>query len=297
MNLLKTQNPSSRMYEYTNSIKLCFATIGVCVFYALTSVGAFFILMICQLGGSLSFILILSAQIIMKEGIILKNTLKGYLIGALSTVMLLGCVAYAASNTKTIEAFYNNIKIYVDGVKINPKDANGKTVEPFIYNGTTYLPVRGIAQAMGAQVEWDGKTNSVKIFKESQQDLQYLLDVCPPYDTYDCKTYIPLEGKSFSMAGVSYGNGLYFNEMFAGGYALFNLNGKYKEITCTIGHTKSGNKDKTVRFIVDGKLVKEVKLEKECMPKTVTVPLNYGLQLKIFGNNNYAVGIGNIIVN
>lgn len=72
----------------------------------------------------------------------MKNTLKGYLIGVLSTVMLIGCVAYAAGNTKTVEALYNNIKIYVDGVKIDPKDANGNTVEPFIYNGTTYLPVR-----------------------------------------------------------------------------------------------------------------------------------------------------------
>lgn len=33
---------------------------------------------------------------------------------------------------------------FVIGVKIEPKDATGETVEPFIYNGTTYLPVRAI---------------------------------------------------------------------------------------------------------------------------------------------------------
>ena len=75
----------------------------------------------------------------------MKKTLKGYFLGFLSAAVLVSGVTYAASTTKTIEAFYNNIKIYVDGIKIDPKDAAGNVVEPFIYNGTTYLPVRAVA--------------------------------------------------------------------------------------------------------------------------------------------------------
>ena len=58
----------------------------------------------------------------------MKKTLKGYFLGFLSAAVLVSGVTYAASTTKTIEALYNNIKIYVDGIKIYPKDAAGNTV-------------------------------------------------------------------------------------------------------------------------------------------------------------------------
>lgn len=58
-------------------------------------------------------------------------------------------------------ASYNNIRITLDGATITPKDANGNSVEPFIIDGTTYLPVRGIASALGLSVSWDGTNKTV----------------------------------------------------------------------------------------------------------------------------------------
>ena len=62
-----------------------------------------------------------------------------------------------AANTiyKNIRVEYSGIKLVVDGQTVVPKDANGKTVEPFIYNGTTYLPVRAVGNAVGKKVKWD----------------------------------------------------------------------------------------------------------------------------------------------
>ena len=60
-----------------------------------------------------------------------------------------------------------------------------------------------------------------------------------------------------------------------------------------------GDREKTVSFYVDGKKVKEVDVFEGDMPKKVTVPLKYGLQLKIHTDVNgqdYKVGIGNITV-
>ena len=54
----------------------------------------------------------------------------------LAFVLVFSTVCYAA----TIEATYSNIKISVNGEIVTPRDANGNVVEPFIYNGTTYLP-------------------------------------------------------------------------------------------------------------------------------------------------------------
>jgi len=78
----------------------------------------------------------------------------------LVATVLFGVPAIAQNLSKTIEVFYRDIKIYINGDLIIPKDATGKIVEPFIYEGTTYLPIRAISEAFGMTAEWDGETNS-----------------------------------------------------------------------------------------------------------------------------------------
>lgn len=56
-----------------------------------------------------------------------------------------------------------HIKIVIDGVVQVLKDANGNTVDPVIIDGTTYLPVRSIANAFGKEVSWDEKTFTATI--------------------------------------------------------------------------------------------------------------------------------------
>ncbi|MBR3933059.1 MAG: hypothetical protein IKJ68_04000 [Clostridia bacterium] len=229
----------------------------------------------------------------------MKKTLKGYLMGVLSTVLLLGCVAYGASTTKTIDVIYDNIKVYKDNVLCETKDANGTVVEPFIYNGTTYMPVRGTANLAGMDVTWDGATKSVYLWDEMVAGDTYFVDVTEPYESYGMDIYRASSGNFFKMSGKSYSNGL--TSRWNGAYALFNIDSKYKTLECLIGHSEHNTVSKTVSFIVDGKTVKTVELEAECMPKTVSVPLNYGLQLKIVINNDVhnnlnAVGIANMIL-
>lgn len=81
----------------------------------------------------------------------------------IATLSIFCTTSYASSLAKTIQVHYNDIKIYVDEKLISPKDGNGKSVEPFIYEGTTYLPVRAVSEALGKDVRWDGNTNSVYI--------------------------------------------------------------------------------------------------------------------------------------
>ncbi len=71
-----------------------------------------------------------------------------------------GITAFAQSGTQKIDAVYNNIKIVVDGKEVST------STEPFIYNGTTYLPVRAIGEALGKDVSWDSATNTVYIGSE-----------------------------------------------------------------------------------------------------------------------------------
>lgn len=67
----------------------------------------------------------------------------------------------ASNLTKTVTLTYQDIKITLDGQPVIPTDANGNEIEPFIIDGTTYLPVRGVASALGLDVSWDASANTV----------------------------------------------------------------------------------------------------------------------------------------
>ncbi len=226
---------------------------------------------------------------------IIKERLKGAVSGLIIGALVVSGGVFAKQKFETIEVEYNNIKVYKDNVLCELKDANGSTIEPFIYNGTTYMPVRGTANLADMQVTWDGATQSVYLWDEMVPGGTPFLEVCPPYDESNCYTYLATEGQSFEMSGEKYSNGFAFRDNWGGknGNALFNLNGKYSTIECTIGHAV-GQNSKSVSFIVDGRTVKEVELEDEALPKTVSIPVNYGLQLKIVGDGG--IGIGNMMV-
>ncbi|MCI8478984.1 MAG: hypothetical protein HFE97_11755 [Oscillospiraceae bacterium] len=85
--------------------------------------------------------------------------LRGFVLGVLLTA-LVAAIPVAAVATggykRTIDVVYNNIKLVIDG----------NVVEPFAYNGTTYLPLRAISNALtgGAKpVSWDQSTYTVYI--------------------------------------------------------------------------------------------------------------------------------------
>ena len=90
-----------------------------------------------------------------------KKRLRIPVIG-LVCCMLLCTAAFAVSN-RTITVSYGGISIYLNGEKQVAKDVNGKVVEPLIYEGTTYVPVRAVSEWLGKTVTWQGDTNSVYI--------------------------------------------------------------------------------------------------------------------------------------
>ena len=79
-----------------------------------------------------------------------KGFFSGILVAAL--VAGLGVSAMAATRTITVD---DNIRITLNGATFSPKDANGKDVPLFSYNGTTYAPVRAICEAAGLKVDFD----------------------------------------------------------------------------------------------------------------------------------------------
>ncbi|HIW94855.1 MAG TPA: copper amine oxidase N-terminal domain-containing protein [Candidatus Flavonifractor merdipullorum] len=222
----------------------------------------------------------------------MKQLWKKRIGAAAVCTALLTTGALAATVTyKTIQVQYSGIHLVVDGVPITPKDANGVEVEPFVYNGTTYLPVRAVGEAIGKQVTWEGSSQTVYI-GEVPGAAEYLTVVCPPYQSSDYNS-----GKTFSMDGVSYhANSFYLSTPFIGDHphALFNLNGQYSALEVTIGHLdRYANEENTIYVYLDGVYSQSITLKPEEMAKTVTIPLEYALQLKIQKDGYGDVGFAN----
>ncbi len=209
-----------------------------------------------------------------------KGLVAGVLIGALGVSGMVG----AKSLTETIQVTYSNIKIFMDGEQLDPRDANGTQVEPFIYNGTTYLPVRAVGEAVGKDVSWDG-INKVVYLGAKPGDSENWLNVCGPYQYTDGEEYTLKENKYFTMSGQKYTNGFVLTPSDWDddkAEALFNLNGKYSSVTFTAGHVDdSGDHDAVLNVYLDGIIAYSTELQYDDVAKPITVPLKNALQMKI----------------
>ena len=65
--------------------------------------------------------------------------------------------------TKNISVVYKDIKVTLNGTAVTLQDTSGKTVEPFLYNGSVYLPVRAVATLLGITAAYDSSKNAVNL--------------------------------------------------------------------------------------------------------------------------------------
>ncbi len=82
------------------------------------------------------------------------------LILAVALVAGLGLAGAANFAEKDITVKHG-VTIYHEGSVLEATDVNGETVEPFIYEGTTYLPIRAVAETLGLDVDFDLESGSV----------------------------------------------------------------------------------------------------------------------------------------
>lgn len=86
------------------------------------------------------------------------------------SIMLIASAVALATTCAATTAVYKDITVQMGGItvtylgeEVDLKDATGASVEPMIYNGTTYLPVRSVAETAGLEVEWIGDTSTVAL--------------------------------------------------------------------------------------------------------------------------------------
>lgn len=221
----------------------------------------------------------------------LKNKkMRTILIGVL-VVCAMGSTIFAKSLSETAEIFYNNIKIYIDGAEIVPKDANGNTIEPFTMNGTTYLPVRAISNAFGQDVEWYGATQSIYIGKKDQTKPDNYLDRIQ-------YSYLNTNTKDESLQSGYFGNKFekiigtvtdYQGKTYTNGYVMYmrNYSGD-SSIKIEIPLNSQYKK-------LNGKLIMPKEIKTETIEQTNVNNDNQLCSLSIYGDSKKLFYLNNIM--
>lgn len=91
----------------------------------------------------------------------MKKFISGLVIGGLITTSV---TAFAATAVN-IQAVYSVKRLIVDGVD------TGKGNTAFVSNGTTYVPLRTISDALGSEISWDSSTKTIYINSKNNTNL------------------------------------------------------------------------------------------------------------------------------
>lgn len=127
----------------------------------------------------------------------MKKQLRGFLSGVFITTLLFILCLSASALSGSTAIFVDPINIQVNGEIFQPKDAAGNAVPVFAYNGTTYAPLRALAEAYGLEVGYNAELNLATVnqkvtLSQSASGAPSLMEM------YSAKTYYPYEVPSIS---------------------------------------------------------------------------------------------------
>ncbi|MGG1518472.1 NPCBM/NEW2 domain-containing protein [Paenibacillus oryzisoli] len=192
-----------------------------------------------------------------------KHLIASFLAGSL----FFSGISFAASSSN-IEVFFQPLKYYFDGIeKMAPDDQQG-----FIYNGTTYVPLRFVAESLGQKVDYDGPTTSIYVGKPKEGQVTYMEEM--KTHTYkniyndDSNQYAKQAASFTTNTGVQFTHGYTYKTYSCNFAKMLDLvtyeyltNGQYKSFEAFIAPDSGWNKlPKTdnigqIKIYADEKLV------------------------------------------
>ena len=92
--------------------------------------------------------------------------------------------SYAANTYRKTITVTSGVNVEFNNEAIDMTDANGKAVEAFIYNGTTYVPIRAVSNAFGADIGYDRNTQTISVYDDFTEiliaayKLDFTISVC-----------------------------------------------------------------------------------------------------------------------
>ena len=103
-----------------------------------------------------------------------KRVGAGMLLGAAMTVMV-----GAGVPGERIEVYFKQIRFVFDG---KDKPVPAEQGKPFVYNGTTYVPLRYMSEALGKPVHYDPKRETIRVGRRYAEAPPMTIDVNATYE-------------------------------------------------------------------------------------------------------------------
>jgi len=218
----------------------------------------------------------------------MKQRMQGVVIGALVMVLLLGTVTVFAATTRTIEVTFGNFRTYLFAQEFVARNAQGEILQPFMYEGSLYLPAEAVLHAMGENASWDTSTGVFRFGRIDQppvvRERVPLNTAAPHFDTthrftqgFNVGVTPSITTGNAAMGGVTYNDTLTFATR-SGSMAhnpptiaemstLHNLGGNFNRLTGYIGRIDgSVSVGATLRIYGDGNLLTTYQLNALDMP-------------------------------
>lgn len=95
-----------------------------------------------------------------------KGMIQGAVLGAAVTALALG-MTFTASAGRSIQVDDGQIGIRINKANCPILNTKGVEVTPFVYEGTTYVPLRSFCESLGLDVEYDEDTNTAVITQKN----------------------------------------------------------------------------------------------------------------------------------
>lgn len=168
---------------------------------------------------------------------------KKFISAVVLSVLALTTIVSAASLQASTAP---DMKVVINGVVQEFKDANGNKVEPVVINGTTYLPLRSVADAFGQEVSWDQSTSTITIGAASESGPVNLINVLSakamdPQWKIESRKVAKVSGEesltfdNIGDIGVKYQTAVKIVEVdSAEKLGVYDLNGSYKTLSCSL---------------------------------------------------------------
>jgi hypothetical protein len=252
----------------------------------------------------------------------MKQRIQGVLVGVFATVLLLSAGNVYANVTRTINVTYG-VGVVVDGSRLNFEDGS----RPFISEGRTFLPLRDIANAFDATIDWNPATSTVYLSSPTTTNIHWTPSPTPvptpvPVPTptpvpIANRTYLEVdiwgnyhhaggvwqhrrmsrhpESGTLTMGGMHFVSGIsqYTTNDWNFTYNVVEMG--FSNFTGTVGMA-AGNNGGTILITADGRPIEHVVLQSGDPPRQISVnipPNTREFRIRFESGSGTRLGIGN----
>ena len=140
----------------------------------------------------------------------MKSRLLSFVAGVAAALLLVAMPVTALASDGSLTLTIHPIKVLVNDEVFQPKDVQGNDVLVFTYDGTTYAPLRALAEAYGLEVGYDGKNHIATVNGSAQAP------VSTPASTADFSSAWTIQEKPVT----NYGNEKIFTASYNGSLGM-----------------------------------------------------------------------------